>query len=42
LPTYSSPQHEIKDESREDWKVLVENNEVTFHSIKGEDVEGIF
>lgn len=37
----SSPQHEIKDESREDWKVLVENNEVTFHSIKGEDVEGI-
>jgi hypothetical protein len=22
-------------------KVLVENNEVTFHSIKGEDVEGI-
>jgi hypothetical protein len=38
---YMSPHHEIKDESREDWKVLVENNEVTFHSIKGEDVEGI-
>jgi nucleotide-binding universal stress UspA family protein len=37
----ASPHHEIKDNSREDWKVLVENNEVTFHSIKGEDVEGI-
>jgi nucleotide-binding universal stress UspA family protein len=37
----ASPHHEVKDDTREDWKVLVENNEVTFHSIKGEDVEGI-
>lgn len=37
----ASPHHEVKDDSRKDWKVLVENNEVTFHSIKGEDVEGI-
>ncbi|QIH37342.1 universal stress protein [Flavobacterium sp. Sr18] len=37
----TSPHHEVKDDTREDWKVLVENNEVTFHSIKGEDVEGI-
>jgi DUF971 family protein len=37
----ASPHHDVKDDSREDWKVLVENNEVTFHSIKGEDVEGI-
>ncbi|RTY96722.1 universal stress protein [Flavobacterium sp. GSN2] len=36
-----SPHHEVKEDSREDWKVLVENNGVTFHSIKGEDVEGI-
>ena len=37
----ASPHHEVKDDTRKDWKVLVENNEVTFHSIKGEDVEGI-
>jgi nucleotide-binding universal stress UspA family protein len=37
----ASQHYEVKDDSREDWKVLVEDNEVTFHSIKGEDVEGI-
>lgn len=37
----ASTHHEVKDDTREDWKELVENNEVTFHSIKGEDVEGI-
>jgi nucleotide-binding universal stress UspA family protein/DUF971 family protein len=37
----ASPHHEVKDDSKEDWKVLVENNEVTFHFIKGEDMEGI-
>ncbi len=37
----ASPHHEGKDDSREDWSALAENNEVTFHSIKGEDVEGV-
>lgn len=35
-----SPNHEVKDDTREEWNALIENNEVTFHSIKGEDVEG--
>lgn len=36
----ASPHHEVKDDTREEWNALVENNEVTFHSIKAEDVEG--
>lgn len=36
----ASLHHEVKDDTREEWNALVENNEVTFHSIKAEDVEG--
>lgn len=32
---------EVKKDSREDWNTLIEKQRVAFHSIKGDDVEGI-
>jgi nucleotide-binding universal stress UspA family protein len=33
--------HEVKKDSREEWKTLIEKHDVVFHAIKGDDVEGI-
>lgn len=36
-----SPNHEDKQDYMDVWKKLVENHDVMFHTIKGDDVEGI-
>ncbi|TDD73862.1 universal stress protein [Flavobacterium caseinilyticum] len=35
------PNHDDKHDNMKDWNTLVENHDITFHTIKGDDVEGI-
>lgn len=34
------PNHDDKHDNMKDWNTLVENHDITFHTIKGDDVEG--
>lgn len=36
-----SPHHEDKQNYMDDWEKLIENQDVVFHTIKGDDIEGI-
>lgn len=36
-----SPNHDDKHDNMKDWNTLIEKHDITFHTIKGDDVEGI-